>query len=59
LQGTNAQAKQATVKQTEENRTTDKSQESANHGGSASVCSDDGKYVEIFFYFYTILRYQH
>lgn len=50
LQGTNAQAKHATVKPTEEKRTTGNSQESANPGSS-----DDGKYVENFLIYVRIL----
>jgi hypothetical protein len=42
-QGTNAQAKHATVKPAEEKRTTSNSQENANPGSS-----DNGKYVENF-----------
>lgn len=48
LQGTNAQAKHATMKPAEEKRTTNNSQESANSGSSDTVSSVDGKYVENF-----------
>lgn len=46
-QGTSAQAKHATVKPAEEKRTTGNAQESANPGSS-----NDGKYVDFFFFIY-------